>query len=176
MKDQYIDTFSRIRARPKADSRQIHNLNTFMGRRAIEKEERKFADYKQDLISINPKAASPLGRCLEATRLIRLSSWLQAKVDPDSQIVSEYVHYGSDSALATLTTISIILLGFAMLLGPMWWLNFVSNGTYRLAIITVFLFIFMLLMSLATNNRPFEVVASAAAYAAVLMVFMQIGN
>lgn len=32
----------------------------------------------------------------------------------------------------------------------------------------------MLVMSIATNNRPFEVVAATAAYAAVLMVFMQI--
>jgi hypothetical protein len=61
-----------------------------------------------------------------------------------------------------------------MLLGPMWWLEFVSNSKTRLLIITLFLTLFMALMSTATVNRPFEVVAASAAYAAVLMVFMQI--
>lgn len=32
----------------------------------------------------------------------------------------------------------------------------------------------MLFLSLASVNKPFEVVAASAAYAAVLMVFMQI--
>lgn len=61
-----------------------------------------------------------------------------------------------------------------MILGPLWWLEFVSGSRKRLAIISGFLAVFMVLMNLATINRPFEVVASAAAYAAVLMVFMQI--
>lgn len=61
-----------------------------------------------------------------------------------------------------------------MLLAPMWWLEFVSGSKKRLAIITAFLVVFILAMATATVNRPFEVVAATAAYAAVLMVFMQI--
>ena len=147
-----------------------------MKRRASTKAEGAFAKRVQDLFSINPKTRSPLGKLLESTRLVRLSRFFKAKADPDSQIMSDYVHYTSDEALAILTTIAIIVLGLIMLLGPLWWLEFVSNSKTRLGIITGFLAVFMGLMSLATNNRPFEVVASSAAYAAVLMVYMQIGS
>ncbi|KAF2106729.1 hypothetical protein BDV96DRAFT_625796 [Lophiotrema nucula] len=174
--NQHIDTYSRIRERPQAERRQVQNLQTYMRRGAITKAEGGFAQRSRDLMSINPKTVSPLGRLLESTRVVRLSRFFQAKADPDSHIISDYVHYTSDEALAIFTTIAIIVLGLVMLLGPLWWLEFVANSKIRLGIITGFLAVFMGLMSLATNNRPFEVVASSAAYAAVLMVYMQIGS
>ena len=175
--DQYVDTFSKIRDRPKAEKRQIGNVESFLARGGIAEKERKFISHRGDLISINSHTSSPLGRLLEATPLIRLSRLVRAKPDPESHVISSYTNYASDEALAMLTTVSIIVLGLCMLLGPMWWLEFVSDSKKRLLIITVFLTIFMGLMSTATVNRPFEVVAASAAYAAVLMVFMQIdGN
>ncbi|KAF2465012.1 uncharacterized protein BDR25DRAFT_295794 [Lindgomyces ingoldianus] len=173
--NQYVETFSKIRSRPKADKRQVKNLKEFFKRGAINEKESAVASNERDLMSINSQATSPLGRMLEACRLIRLSRLVEAKRDPTATN-SPYTHYASDTALANLTTGSIILLGFCMLLGPMWWLEYVSNSRKRLVIITVFIAIFMGLMSTATVNKPFEVVASSAAYAAVLMVFMQIDN
>jgi hypothetical protein len=43
----------------------------------------------------------------------------------------------------------------------------------RLAIITVFIFFFAAGLCVVGSDRPFEVLAATAAYAAVLMVFMQ---
>jgi len=63
-----------------------------------------------------------------------------------------------------------------MLLAPLWWMQNVADNNDRLGIITGFVILFTLLMAGATINRPFEVVAATAAYAAVLMVFMQIGG
>ena len=66
-----------------------------------------------------------------------------------------------------------------MLVGPLWWLQHLSaqdNMEYRLAVITGFLVLFTILLSILTVARPFEVLAATAAYAAVLMVFMQISN
>ena len=60
-----------------------------------------------------------------------------------------------------------------MLLGPMWWLNFVMDDAKRSGIITVFVFFFAIGLSLIGSGRPFETLAATAAYAAVLMVFMQ---
>ena len=60
-----------------------------------------------------------------------------------------------------------------MLLAPIWWLAFVSDDKKRLGIITAFVCIFISVMATATN-KPFEAVAATAAYAAVLMVFMQV--
>lgn len=172
--NQYIDVFSKIRARPKAGNRQIENMKEFRGRNAIKATEMEFIDQGHDLISINDHPSTPLGRILAATRLIRLSKFMQAKFIPGAHSSSQYTHYASDEALGHLSTYSIIFLGLGMLLGPIWWLENVTDSKKRLGVITGFLAVFMGLMSLATVNRPFEVVASSAAYAAVLMVFMQI--
>lgn len=93
---------------------------------------------------------------------------------PDVHIKSATTVYSSDEKFESFTTTSIIVIGLVMLLAPMWWLEFTSTSTVRLGIITGFICAFISIMSVATTNRPFEVVAATAAYAAVLMVFMQI--
>lgn len=133
-----------------------------------------FLTHKHDLISINSEVTTPLQRFLENFRIIRLGRFMRAKVDPSYQSVSGNTHYADDTALVNLSSASIIILGLGMLLGPIWWLEYVSNSKVRLAIITGFLAVFTGLMTAATVNQPFQVVASSAAYAAVLMVFMQI--
>lgn len=61
-----------------------------------------------------------------------------------------------------------------MLLAPLWWLEYVNQDEKKLGVMTGFICVFVGLMSLGTVNRPGEVVAATAAYAAVLMVFMQV--
>lgn len=170
--NQYVHVFSKIRARPKAEERQVNNLHEFRGRNSIKAEEMKFIDHEHDLISINHHPSTPLGKILTAMKFVRLSSLMRAK--PVDGAHSSSTHYASDEALGHLSTGSVIFLGFVMLLCPIWWLEYVNDSKTRLGIITGFLAFFMSLMSLATVNRPFEVVASSAAYAAVLMVFMQV--
>ena len=67
-----------------------------------------------------------------------------------------------------------IALGLAMLIGPLWLLQHFT--TARLVIITVFLVVFTLLLTIITVAKPFETLAASAAYGAVLMVFMQLGG
>lgn len=143
----------------------------FLKRGAITKDETRFAEQDVDLISMRPHATAPLGKILASIRLVR--RLFPAKED-SSQSTTGNTRYASDAALEEFSTGTIIFLGLAMLLGPMWSLEFVSNSKYRLTIITVSLALFMFFLSLASVNRPFEVVAASAAYAAVLMVFMQI--
>ena len=72
-----------------------------------------------------------------------------------------------------------MLLGLAMLIGPLWWLQHISqhdNPQYRLAVTTGFLVLFTFLLTLLTVAKPFEVLAATAAYGALLMVFMQLAN
>lgn len=67
-----------------------------------------------------------------------------------------------------------------MLIGPLWILQHISASELglklRLVVITVFLILFTLLLSIITVARPFEVLAATAAYGAVLMVFLQLGT
>lgn len=67
-----------------------------------------------------------------------------------------------------------------MLIGPLWLLQYVyieqPDLKSCLKIITGFLVGFTVLLSVVAVARPFEVLAATAAYGAVLMVFMQLGN
>jgi preprotein translocase subunit SecD len=57
--------------------------------------------------------------------------------------------------------------------GPLWILAEVSNPMHRLGIITGFIALFFVLVKVATRARIFDALAAAAAYSAVLMVFLQ---
>jgi len=70
-------------------------------------------------------------------------------------------------------TIVVVSVGLLMLVGPLWALMYVWDQTKRLAIITAFIVLFLLLLSTVTVAKPFESLAATAAYSAVLMVFMQ---
>lgn len=83
--------------------------------------------------------------------------------------------YSKDSLVDKLVTCITIILGLGMLIGPLWWLQNLSNSGKRLGVITGFLFVFTALLSMLTVAKPFEVLAATAAYGALLMVFMQLG-
>jgi len=56
-----------------------------------------------------------------------------------------------------------MLLGFSMVICPLWILVFVTESVQRLAIMTCFIFIFLVLVSFVTTARPFETLAATAA-------------
>lgn len=84
--------------------------------------------------------------------------------------------YSKDSLVDKMVTFITIILGLGMLIGPLWWLQNLSDSQKRLEVITGFLIIFTAVLSILTVAKPFEVLAAAAAYGAVLMVFMQLGS
>ncbi|KAF1837463.1 hypothetical protein BDW02DRAFT_565938 [Decorospora gaudefroyi] len=175
--NQYIEAFSKIRTRPRAEKRQIDNVENWLARRAITKEETDFVNHKSDLITINSRSRPPLGQWLETCQNLHLWKLFKAKHLDGLHVPSAATAYSSDEAFERFTTLGIIFVGLIMLLAPMWWLECVPDSKARLGVITGFVCVFMLAMTTATINRPFEVVAATAAYAAVLMVFMQIeGN
>ena len=88
--------------------------------------------------------------------------------------------YRQHARLESFTIWATIVLGLAMLIGPLWILQHISASELglklRLVVITVFLILFTLLLSIIIVARPFEVLAATAAYGAVLMVFLQLGT
>lgn len=90
------------------------------------------------------------------------------------------IEFHRDSVVDKFVTCVTVMLGLAMLIGPLWILQHISaqqpNLEARLAVITGFLILFTILLSVTTVARPSEVLAATAAYGAVLMVFMQLGS
>ncbi|KAF2874720.1 hypothetical protein BDV95DRAFT_626391 [Massariosphaeria phaeospora] len=172
--NQYIDTFSRIRAKPRAEERQIANVRNWLARDAIDPDESAFLHQTGDLITINSRNRPLLGRWLEACPSLHLSRFFRAKHVRGLHVASSSTRYSDNQKFETTTNMCIILAGACLLLAPLWWLAYVSESGVKLNIITGFVCFFMTIMTLGTVNNPFGVVASTAAYAAVLIVFMQI--
>lgn len=88
--------------------------------------------------------------------------------------------YNKDRFFEKFLTVFTIVIGLAMLIGPLWILQHLStqpsNLEVRLGVITGFIAFFAILTSLFTVAKPYEVLAATAAYGAVLMVFMQFGT
>lgn len=172
-----------MRARPAAEPRQIDNVKNWLLNKAgdyrhaiAEPETRSYIEqkYAPDLISISSRVRTPLGQWLESFTKLHVSSWFQEERIEGKHVEAPTTKYSSNAKFEKLTNRSIIFGGLAMLLIPLWLLDHYTDSKVRLGIITAFMVAFMCIMSTATINRPFEVVASTAAYAAVLMVFMQI--
>lgn len=86
--------------------------------------------------------------------------------------------YSKEKRIDKFVTCTTILLGLAMLIGPLWLLQHLVEGQEpraRLIVITCFMVVFTLLLSIVTVAKPFEALAATAAYGAILMVFMQLG-
>jgi hypothetical protein len=162
-----------MRSRSTASKRQVRSLRKFLDVNypfAIDRDEQKFSEHTEDLVSILTKPRSPLHHFFEKFRKLRSWSCFQVrKPTPVSPRTSLY----SSRGLAAFANVIIVVIGLAMLFGPMWWLNFVQNNEKRLGIITGFTFAFTLVLVGSTIDQPFQVLAGTAAYAAVLMVFLQ---
>lgn len=97
---------------------------------------------------------------------------------PTENFESTTTIYHNDSRIEKFVTCATIALGLAMLIAPLWLLQYftAAGGSTRdrLLIITCFLIGFAVLVSILTISRPPEVLGATAAYGAVLMVFMQL--
>lgn len=126
-----------------------------------------------DLFPIVSKDQSPLRAVLGQWQQLRFCFQLSNR---NNRTNTDHTTYTSEKGLDRFTNTLILILGLALLFGPMWWLNFVVNDVQRLAIITSFITAFTCVVWAAAGQRPFEILAATAAYAAVLMVFLQSNN
>lgn len=75
-----------------------------------------------------------------------------------------------------ITRLIIAIATTALMLGPMVILQFLKSDTWKLVCISVFTIVLALLVALATRGRGEAIVMVIAAYAAVLVVFVQGGQ
>ncbi|KAK7994535.1 hypothetical protein PG991_016123 [Apiospora marii] len=173
---------SAIRKYPTAPRRDIKNLNNWHynhGDRAIAAEEREYTKKDNDLISIVEKDKTPLRRLVDGSQRLRtLPIWRQFSGSNASSYANSdrNVIYYSDKRIDNFASITIAVTGIAMLLTPIWILQALHCPTTKLVVITIFILVFLFTLSYAMVTKPFEALGATAAYAAVLMVFMQVGE
>ncbi|KAF7542033.1 hypothetical protein G7054_g148 [Neopestalotiopsis clavispora] len=170
----------RLREYPKAPERDINNIKNWHynhGGLAIVSDEQQYLDDQEDLTCLAHKNKTPLRKIIDKSYRIRtLGVWKRKIQDRIPPYDSQHVSYYSDQRIDNFASVLIVLIGLTMLVTPIWTLNAVESMQSRLIIITVFVVIFLLVMSFAMVAKPFETLGATAAYAAVLMVFMQLGT
>lgn len=173
----FLNLFSTVKSRPGAQDHQISNVANWFHNNdtAIDQDETCFIQSEGDLIALVPKQRSLLRHGLEQIPSIRNLFRVRHRAD---RIQSTTTSYASDRGMDLWTSVFIVVVGLAMLLGPMWALQLTNGAHKKLTIISVFVIVLSTLMfgSTASATRGFEVLAATAAYAAVLAVFLQINN
>ncbi|KAH8881110.1 hypothetical protein GQ53DRAFT_832641 [Thozetella sp. PMI_491] len=175
--NEYISVYSDIKSRTSAQPHQVENVLAWFHNHplAIATEEQDFVTKGADVITLVCKPKSPLQLWIEKCQPLVMSRMFRVK-PRGGHVVSETTTYHSKQGLKAFATFIIVATGLGLLLGPMWALQFIQDDIRRLGLITGAVLLFTILVTSATIARPFEVLAATAAYAAVLMVFLQQNN
>lgn len=176
--DELVLQHSQLRARPPVPKKDICSLENWFynNGNAILAEETGYIKHHSDLFPLVPISKSPLRSLLERSSHFRLLRLWQRKDMHHSASQDENVHYISDEKIDSFIAAFIMSLGLIMLIAPLWILAFLGGLVQRLGVISAFIGLFVALVSITTVAKPFESLAAAAAYSAVLMVFLQISR
>ncbi|KAL0783585.1 hypothetical protein CaCOL14_001492 [Colletotrichum acutatum] len=167
-------TLRKLPVAPRRDVKSLRNWHHNHDYRAIEKEEQKYLDHEEDLVAMAQKEKTPLRQVIDGSlRLRTLSLWRHREESVATYDKKEVTYY-SDKRMNNFASAVIIAIGVLILITPIWILQALTDLKAKLAVITVFIFVFLLVLSLAMVAKPFEALGATAAYAAVLMVFLQI--
>lgn len=161
--DEYVVTYSKIRARESAQNYQVTNVkNRFKTyKNAVKDDEQEYIEKGTDVISIGSKIKPPLLLLSEKSGFLK---WVFRKKPRAGQVNVPSTQYWSYKGMEAFSDSIIILAGLLMLYGPLWWLNWVSDDTKRLGIITGFVGLFAIGLRLISGAaKPFEVLAATAA-------------
>lgn len=175
--DELLIQQTTLRSHPTVPRRDIQSIKNWHHNalHAVLEDEQAYLEQTHDLIQVVPKAATPLRRALERSMRFRLSK-LWVKEDsplPQYNAHHDQLHVSSDSKIDNALGSTITVVGMMMLIVPLWVLNATCGPKARLGIITGFVIFFLGLIAFTTVARPFESLAAAAAYTAVLVVFLQ---
>ncbi|KAI0181287.1 hypothetical protein GGR52DRAFT_577839 [Hypoxylon sp. FL1284] len=159
---------------PSRDVKNIKRWHEEYGNSVINRDEFDYLN-QEDLICLSRQNKSPLRQLIDSSlRLRTLSIWRDTSRPPTGSAGN--VTYFSDRKMNAFVSMVIVFIGTAMLIIPIWILERMDMLESKLMVITVFIFVFLLVLSSIMVTKPFEALGATAAYAAVLMVFIQVGS
>ncbi|TVY92545.1 hypothetical protein LAWI1_G001533 [Lachnellula willkommii] len=170
---------TQLKAYPQAYRPDVKSLRAWHanhGSVAIVPAEQDYLAHDSDLFCAAPKQKTPLRRFLDRSLAFRiLPLWRQDEPGLPSYD-KDLIFSISDKRIDRFITCLILGIGTAMLIAPIWILEVMTRPVRKLIVITVFIVAFLAMVSAVTVAKPFETLAATAAYSAVLMVFLQLGN
>ncbi|KAI1871256.1 uncharacterized protein JN550_004701 [Neoarthrinium moseri] len=175
-----LNNYFALKSRPRASSKISKNIKTWLSNNIypIHEKETKFLD-AEDLITTAASPKSVIREVFERWVLCRtrgLFGLFRLKPRPKSDDLDPDTVYGKDEPVDIFASISVFVAAFAMLIAPLWILAVLDDMFKKLGVITAFITGLLAALTSATLAKPFEILAVAAGYSAVLVVFLQIGG
>ncbi|KAI0197873.1 hypothetical protein F4808DRAFT_437863 [Astrocystis sublimbata] len=159
---------------PRRDVKNLRRWHDNYDRRAIDEEEQRYLEHNQDLIRLKSINKTPVRNWLDNSLVLRTLSIWQKKSRPVPGYEANNVSYYSNTSMDAFASLVIVSIGASLLIIPLWILQTIENLQVKLAVITSFVLLFLLVLSFILVSKPFEALGATAAYAAVLMVFLQV--
>lgn len=164
--DEFVQGCSNLRARPQPPEKDVASIRKWFEEheKAINDEEQTYIA-REDLISLVNQTSTPLRRFLERYVIFRTwCIWLWKKEPPSHLPTHEHekIQYVSERRLNHIVSATVITVGLAMLIVPLWVLKIVHGPYCKLGIISGFIVLFLGMTSYATAARPFETLAATA--------------
>ncbi|PKK44586.1 hypothetical protein CI102_10959 [Trichoderma harzianum] len=156
---------SALRSYKPAPSQNIKNIfrwHANHGNRAICENEQQYLHY-DDLICVVQKEKPPLRRVIDRSRIFRSMSLWEKKRENVSAHDMKNVLYVSEQRLDLFVSLITTMIGLAILVTPLWILQSTTNLQSKLIVITVFIVVFLLVLSFGMVARPFEALGATAA-------------
>jgi len=141
---EFIQRYSDIRARPSAQKSDIESVRMWFkdNKSAISPDEENYIE-RDDVISIVHHDSTPLRKFLEKHVIYRTHFLWKRK--PPSQLSpqeKEFVQYTAEDRVNRAVSITVAVVGFLMLIAPLWVLNAVSGRKSQLGVICGFVLVF----------------------------------
>ncbi|KAH6682598.1 hypothetical protein B0J14DRAFT_573949 [Halenospora varia] len=163
--------------------RSIQNVHTWLFTNfpgVIMDDEADFIRHEDDLVSIIRAEKSPTRTLFEDWVLFRVKAIRRffEKTENDSicEADKQTRKSVSEERLDVFSSLSILTVGLALFIAPLWILQTLNVFRWKLLVITIFVILFMTILTFSTIGRPFEVLATTAGYSAVMVVFLQFGT
>jgi hypothetical protein len=185
--DSFLNGYSQLVSRGACRPEDVASVRLWLRvirPTAIDLRESEYIDRDGDLVQLHPQTRylgrNILGSILFGNRWIPwgipwAQKWFRGKVPEDTiSLKIEDTVWPNDDRLRRLSTFFVTVGGLGMLIGPIWALAYLKPIAYRLALISIFMMLFFVVLSLS-RSRLIESLAATAAYSAVLVVFLQAG-
>ncbi|RYP88543.1 hypothetical protein DL769_000239 [Monosporascus sp. CRB-8-3] len=150
---------------PRRDVKSIKNWHFNHDYRAIDEEEQKYLEHTDDLICVVQKDKTLLRKAIDnSLRLRTLPFWRYKK---DEIVVPAYdagnVSYYKDKRMDGFASVLMVSVGVIMLITPLWILQSLASLNMKLAVITAFILVFLLVVSYFMATKPLEGLGATAA-------------
>ncbi|KAI5460085.1 hypothetical protein BGZ63DRAFT_426034 [Mariannaea sp. PMI_226] len=165
--NKFVVQQSTMRQYPHPKDRDVDSLNTWHANyhcRAIATKEMRYLDSIDDLFCVTPREKSPMRRLLDKSQWLRtLSVWEEKKrnEEMESHGMKNIMLY-SDRKMDQVASLVVAAVGVVMLLAPIWILQALRSLETKLAVISVFIFTFLITLSFIMVSRPFEALGATA--------------